>query len=312
MIAFGPVSSRRLGKSLGINNITAGKHCSYSCIYCQIGRTRNVSSERRVFYKPEILVQEVAKHLDKLDEKDTPDFLTFVSTGEPTLDSNIGEEIKLLKKFGIPIAVITNASLIFNNEVRQDLINADWVSLKVDSVNENIWRIVNCPDQSIDFNNFLKGLEIFSRSFSGSLNTETMLIEGYNDLSADLKQTASFIALLKPEKAFISIPVRPPAIRSLKPVSEEKLLEAWEIYKNAGIHTELLSGFEGSNVGSTGNAYDDILNITAVHPLREDSLNNLLKKNMSDNSVIKSLIAKRLIIKVKYKGENYYIRRYNI
>jgi len=311
MIAFGPISSRRLGKSLGINNIISGKYCTYSCVYCQIGNTKRKTLKRQEFYPPETLIREVENHLKKLDSSHIPDFLTFVANGEPTLDINLGREIELLKRFGIPIAVITNASMIHNQDVREDLMKADWVSVKIDACNEQIWRKINRPADDINLNDILNGIKIFAGSFNGRLNTETMLVKGMNDKTSYLKQNAVFIASLEPEAAYLSVPVRPPAIKEIQPVKEEKLAEAWKIYNAAGIHTELLAGFEGTDTGSTGNAYDDILNITAVHPLREDTIKELLEKNNADNSVIETLIEKRLIKGVKFKDKVFYVRSYN-
>ncbi|MFA6838678.1 MAG: radical SAM protein, partial [Dysgonamonadaceae bacterium] len=112
MICFGPIPSRRLGKSLGVNNIPNQKICSYSCVYCQIGARQRFSYERMAMYKPEEIREEVAKHLNKLKADNKPDFITFVANGEPTLDINLGESILLLKEFNIPIAVITNGTLL--------------------------------------------------------------------------------------------------------------------------------------------------------------------------------------------------------
>ncbi|MEJ2568295.1 MAG: radical SAM protein, partial [candidate division WOR-3 bacterium] len=129
-IPFGPVPSRRLGRSLGINNIPP-KICSYSCVYCQVGKTYNLSIERKEFYKAEEIKTQVFKKIAALKkQKEKIDFLSFVADGEPTLDINLGKEIEILKKSGIPIAVITNASLINRNDVRSDLSKADWVSVK--------------------------------------------------------------------------------------------------------------------------------------------------------------------------------------
>ncbi len=311
MIAFGPIPSRRLGKSLGINNIASRKVCSYSCVYCQIGNTVNKSMVRESFYKPEILSEDVETHLKKLDKYHTPDYLTFVANGEPTLDINLGREIQLLKKFGIPIAVITNSSLIHHKHVQDDLMEADWVSVKVDTIDEIAWQNINRPFVGIDFEKILEGLKTFALNYEGKLHTETMLVEGYNDSTEQLKQSASFIALLKPQKAYLSIPTRPPALKEIKPVTEEKLIEAWQIYKEAGIATELLTGFEGSDTGTTGNAFEDILNITAVHPLREDTVVRLLKENGTDLTVVDSLVAQELIKGVKYEGKIFYIRNYH-
>lgn len=230
MIAFGPISSRRLGLSLGINNIVSHKICSYSCVYCQIGDTKNKTLMRQNFYEPEKLVEDVENHLKKLDKDHAPDFLTFVANGEPTLDINLGIEITLLKKLGIPIAVITNSSLIQDKHVQDDLMEANWVSVKVDSVAEAIWNKINRPLTGINFEKIIEGLLSFASNYKGKLNTETMLVEGINDSTGLLKQNASFIAKLNPQKAYLSIPTRPPALKDVKPVSEEKITEAWQIY----------------------------------------------------------------------------------
>ena len=312
MIAFGPISSRRLGKSLGINNIISHKVCSYSCVYCQIGNTSNKSMIRQSFYEPEKLVEEVACHLKKLSSEHTPDYLTFVANGEPTLDVNLGKEICLLKRFGIPIAVITNASLIQHKHVRDDLMQADWVSVKVDTVDETVWKRINRPLRWIDFRIMLKGLRSFTSSYNGQLHTETMLIKGYSDQEAQMDQTALFIAHLKPAKAYLSIPTRPPAMKEIKPATLETLTEAWKIFQKAGLKTELLTGFEGTDTGTTGNAIEDILNITAVHPLREDTIVKILKQENADNSIVDSLIAQGLITEVKHGGKTYYVRCYHL
>jgi len=311
MIAFGPIPSRRLGKSLGINNIVSHKICSYSCVYCQIGNTIKKSMVRQIFYEPEILVDEVEHHLEKLTKLHKPDYLTFVANGEPTLDINLGREIYLLKKLGFPIAVITNSSLIHHKHVRDDLMEADRVSVKVDTVNATVWKRINRPLIGIDLKKILDGLKTFASDYKGKLHTETMLIDGYNDSTAQLKQNASFIALLNPKTAYLSVPTRPPALKTIKPVTEEKLTEAWQLFQNAGLKTELLTGFEGTDAGTTGNAIEDILNITAVHPLREDTIARLLKQNRTDSFVVDSLVSKGLIKEVKHEGKIYYVRNYH-
>ena len=312
MISFGPISSRRLGLSLGINNIVSGKVCSYNCIYCQIGNTINISTERQTFYDPEKLVKEVGHHLEKLDTAYMPDYLTFVVNGEPTLDINLGKEIRLLKKYGIPVAVITNTSLINHKSVQDDLMEADWVSVKIDTVDQVVWKKINRPSVKIDLKNILDGVKVFSSEYRGSLNTETMLVNGYNDNYVQLEQTAFFIAGLHPEKSWLSIPTRPPALKGVMPVSEMRITRAWHLFQNNNINTELLTGFEGTNTGFTGDAYNDILNITAVHPLREDAMGELLENDKSDSSIVESLVAKGRIKRLDYNGRIYYVRRYKI
>ncbi len=311
MIAFGPIPSRRLGLSLGINNIGSQKVCSYACEYCQLGDTSHKTLLRRSFYEPEKLRDDVKSHLSRLDKSYRPDYLTFVATGEPTIDINLGQEIRYLKELTYPVAVITNATLIDLPEVRDSLMEADWVSVKVDAVDNEIWKKINDPLVWLSLHEILDGIRSFAKEYKGKLHTETMLIQGYNDDPIHLENLASFIAELKTDCSYISIPTRPTAAAGVKAVTEAKLAEAWHIYKDQGINTELLTGFEGTDMGYTGNAYEDILNISAVHPLREDTVSELLRKEKADMKVLYSLISQGLIKTVNHRGKRYYLRRYH-
>ena len=312
MIAFGPVSSRRLGKSLGINNITPGKRCSYACVYCQVGDTKMKWIEREVFYEPEIIFREVERHLGKLDREHFPDYLTFVPNGEPTLDINLGKEIRCLKAFHIPVAVITNGSMLYRSDVCKDLAYADWVSVKSDAATEDIWRSINRPVEKLDFRKYQNAVRRFARNYSGKLVTETMLVSGMNDSVDNILELASFIADLQPNIAYIGVPVRPPAVKSIKIPSEEQLNKAYQIFTEHGLKVQILIGFEGTDTGFTGNAWDDILNITAVHPLREDSILQLLRKDKADFNIVESLIEQGLLEAVSYEGKKFYLRKYHI
>lgn len=312
MVSFGPIQSRRLGKSLGINNIISPKACSYGCIYCQIGTTIKKNTKRETFFKPETIFNKVDQHIKQLSKNNYPDYLTFVSNGEPTLDINLGKTIKLLKKLGIPVAVITNASLITLESVRDDLYLADWVSVKMDAGDYETWKTINNPAPGLIFENIIENINLFAGEFKGILRTETMLVDGVNDTPGNITNLSKQIQRINPGKAYLSIPTRPPAYASVIPPKTEVLNQAWQIYNNMKINTEFLTGFEGTDNGYTGNIYDDILNITAVHPLREDSLLSLLENDNADFQVVKSLISQRLIRATTYNGNKYYLREYHI
>ena len=193
MISFGPVPSRRLGKSLGINNIISPTVCSYGCVYCQVGDTTKKSIKRETFFQPDIIYKKVYQHLQQLSNDNRPDYLTFVSNGEPTLDINLGSSIKLLKSLGIPIAVITNASLLFKKPIRDDLYLADWVSLKMDAGDNDTWRAVNRPAPDLNFENILNNINLFAGEYIGILSTETMLVDGLNDSVENVTNLAELI-----------------------------------------------------------------------------------------------------------------------
>ncbi|MEB2793865.1 MAG: radical SAM protein, partial [Caldisphaeraceae archaeon] len=178
-IIFGPVPSRRLGYSLGINNVFP-KTCSYNCIYCQLGKTIHVSAERRRFYDSLLVYQLAKERLGEINSLGLKvDYVTFVPDGEPTLDVNIGKEIRLLKGIGARVAVITNSSLLYLGDVREDLLEADLVSIKVDAVSEKLWRAINRPSGRINIEKTLEGIKEFSREYKGRLISETMLLSNY-------------------------------------------------------------------------------------------------------------------------------------
>ncbi|MFA7103607.1 MAG: radical SAM protein [Dysgonamonadaceae bacterium] len=308
MICFGPIPSRRLGKSLGVNNIPNQKICSYSCVYCQIGARQRFSYERMAMYKPEEIREEVAKHLNKLKADNKPDFITFVANGEPTLDINLGESILLLKEFNIPIAVITNGTLLDNAQVRDELMEADWVSIKIDAAEESIWSKINRPHHSLNFDDICEGKRLFAKQFQGILVSETMLIDDINDNGFSVECTAYNVFLTNPSKAYISIPTRPPAISGIKPASPEAVNTAYHIFTHQGLNTELILGFEGTNTGYTGNAKDDILNICSVHPIREDTMRELLHKDNANSSVLNELLESKQVIELEYDSLKFYLR----
>jgi wyosine [tRNA(Phe)-imidazoG37] synthetase (radical SAM superfamily) len=188
MIAFGPVPSRRLG------------------------RTIKMQAARRAFYKPEQVLRDVHDKVEKASEAgEAIDYLTFVPDGEPTLDIHLGREIELLRPLGIKIAVISNASLIGREDVRESLLEADWVSLKMDSTQEEIWRKIDRPYGALRLAPILDGALEFAHAFKGKLVTETMLVKGINDDDDQIRDVAGFLARLEPATAYLAIPTRPPA-----------------------------------------------------------------------------------------------------
>lgn len=310
MIAFGPVPSRRLGRSIGINNIPP-KVCTYSCVYCQVGRTHTLQVERCPFFEPEEIFKSVSKQVKKAGKKDESiDYLTFVSDGEPTLDANLGDEIDLLKSMGIKIAIITNASLISREDVREDLMKADWVSLKFDSILKRSWRKINRPHRDLELDLILKGMLDFSKIFRGKLVTETMLIQ---DISIDpdiLKEMADFLDRLNPAKAYLAIPTRPPAESWVGPPEPKDINVAFQVFHEKLDQVEYLIGYEGNAFAFTGNVEEDLLSITSVHPMRESAVREFLKKAGADWSVAHQLIAQSKLVETEYAGQKFYLRNF--
>jgi wyosine [tRNA(Phe)-imidazoG37] synthetase (radical SAM superfamily) len=310
-LAFGPVPSRRLGKSLGINNIPA-KTCSYSCVYCQLGRTVRMTVDRQVFYKAEDIVREVKRKVNEaVSRNERIDFVTFVPDGEPTLDTNLGKMISLLKQIEIPIAVITNASLIWRDDVKRDLLEADLVSLKVDAVSEGLWRRMNRPHKILTLETVLEGVIELANVFEGAVISETMLIDGI-DYGDEAGKIADFLKHLKKlNKAYIAVPTRPPAEKWVKPAREETVNGAFQVFaEKLGLdRVEYLIGYEGNAFAFTGRVEEDLLSITAVHPMRKEAVEEFLKKADADWHVIERLLREDKLIELEYEGNRYYMRR---
>jgi wyosine [tRNA(Phe)-imidazoG37] synthetase (radical SAM superfamily) len=310
-LAFGPVPSRRLGKSLGINNIPA-KTCSYSCVYCQLGKTVNMTMERQAFYNPEDIFKEVKRKVEEAAlRKERIDYLTLVPDGEPTLDLNLGKEISLLKQTRIPIAVLTNASLIWRNDVRKDLMEANLVSLKVDAVSEDLWRRINRPYKNLRLNAVLEGITEFAKEFQGTIISETMLIDDIN-YGDEFEKTAEFLKKLKRlDMTYIAIPTRPPTKKWAKPPKEEIINTAFQVFseKLGANRVEYLIGYEGNAFAFTGTVEEDLLSITAVHPMRETAVSEFLRKAGVDWRVIEILLQEGKLIKLEYEGNRYYMRK---
>ncbi|MCX7916780.1 MAG: radical SAM protein [bacterium] len=304
-IVFGPVPSRRFGKSLGINNVFPPKRCSYFCIYCQIGRTEYIEIERKEFYQPEQIKKQVKEVIESLKDKEI-DYISFVPDGEPTLDINLGKEIEILKEFGIKIAVITNSSLIWREDVRDDLKKADCVSLKLDAVSEDIWKRINRPHKELNLNKILEGIKIFSDEFKGELLTETIFIKNINDIKDEIEKIGEFLKEIKPEIAYIGYPTRPPAEKWVEVPEEEKIDFAYIVFKSKDLNVKIIEKKGEKEFGFTGNLIEDILSIVSVHPMSQKEIEKFLKENGGSFDLINELIRRKEIAEIEYRGEKYY------
>jgi len=275
--------------------------------------------ERQEFYSVDQILAEVGQKVIEVAEAGKKiDYLTLVPDGEPTLDLNLGKIIGGLKQFGIPVAVISNASLIDRLDVQEELMEADWVSLKVDSVDESVWRKINRPHRRLSLPRILEGMPAFKRKYPGKLVTESMLVAGLNDSAKTTRQLCDFLLKLQPSISYLSIPTRPPAEVEVTPPSPETLQEIIEICAERVPFVDLLFEAEVGDFVSTGNLKEDILSITAVHPLREEALRDMVSASGGTWQVVEDLLAGGKISSIRYRDERYFlhyfkdIRRRNV
>lgn len=266
--------------------------------------------ERREYYKPETVIEAVKDKVNRVHQAgEQIDYLTFVPDGESTLDIHLGREIREIKQLGIPVAIITNSSTINRWDVRRELKEVDLVSVKMDSVIREIWKKVDRPHKALDLDKIMEGLQIFARDYKGKLITETMLIDGLNDGTENLEKTARFIAGLNPDTAYVSIPTRPPARTDVKPAGEEAINQAFQIFSEHIDRVEMLLGYEGNAFAHSGDTENDILSITAVHPMREDAMEEFLRKDQKDWNLIEKLVNEDKLLETEFQGKKFYLRK---
>ncbi len=238
MHVYGPVPSRRLGFSLGID-IIPFKTCAFDCIYCQLGPTTLKTINRKKYFPLKDILFSIKKKLASGHRIDT---ITLSGSGEPTLNSDIGKLIREIKKTtSIPVAVLTNSSLLNRKRVRKDLLAADLVVPSLDAATLEAFAKTNRPHSSLKLEEIIKGLEKFRQEFKGSIWLEIMLVKGVNDSSPHLRRLKKVIAKIKPEKIHLNTVVRPPAEKSARSLS---LRELEKIKKFFGKNTEIIAEFD--------------------------------------------------------------------
>jgi wyosine [tRNA(Phe)-imidazoG37] synthetase (radical SAM superfamily) len=270
---FGPVPSRRLGQSLGIDPIPL-KTCNWNCVYCQLGRTRPVVN-RRIHYLPqEEILEEVRLALGD-HEPGEIDWITFVGSGEPTLHAGLGWLIRQVKALtDLPVAVITNGALLYLPEVRQALLAAHAVLPSLDAGTAYLYRRINRPHPTITFERFLEGLISFRREYEGQLWVEVMLVKGLNDTQPALKDIAAALKRINPDEVHINSPTRPPAETWVQPPDQEGLLRASAILGEfARVIHPIVGTFDLSGCESV---VDAIVGIVTRHPMRQEELEQTL------------------------------------
>lgn len=308
-IVFGPVPSRRLGASLGINNLV-GKACTYACVYCQAGPTCRLTIDRGTHVPPASIEEAVRGRLRRAERaRERVDYLTIVPSGEPTLDVGLGEVIERLGWFAPPTAVVTNGSLLWSDDVRAGLGGAEWVSVKVDTAREPTWRRLNRPHGRLSLARVLEGALRFRDRFRGTFVTETMLVEGVNDTDEELDAVAAAVAGLAPDVAYLSTPIRPPLEPWVYAPARPALEDALRLVKQRVRDVRLLDEPEDEACGAGEDTEAALLSTAAVHPLRTGAIDDLLKRTGSGWPVVERLVREGRLERVTYRGRTFFRTR---
>jgi len=297
MHTYGPVPSRRLGRSIGVSPIPS-KTCSYSCVYCQLGSTTNFTIQRDSFFDREDILQEL---INRVKDSDA-DFITYVGDGEPTLCSDLGWLIGRTQQYtDLPIAVITNGSLLYNKSVQNELQNADIVMPSIDAGDEKTFQNINRAHKNLEFTEIVQGIIEFNKIFQGELWTETMLVQGYNDSEEQLNKINGIIDKIKPKKSFTMIPSRPP-VEDVHPPKPDNLLYAQKTISN----TEAIDNIEEGNfnINNYNNLAEALNEISKRHPLRKNQAHFIAKQFKQENNLEELISEGKFVIK-KYTKHEY-------
>ncbi len=302
---FGPVPSRRLGISLGIDLVTH-KICSLDCLYCECGKTTLSTLERREYVK----FEDVKKELDYYWKHNAdPDYITFSGSGEPTLNSRLGDVIEYIKeeKPKIMVAVLTNSTLFFDPDVQKELLKADLVIPSLDAASKMGFERINRPKKGLEVRSIVSGIETFANQYKGRLWLEVLILPGINDSKTDLLQLKTAIEKINPDRVQINTLDRPGTVLDLKPASKSDLEK---VIQTIGFHnTEIVAKADEKKQAGINREDVSAAIIETIHrrPCTKKDLMQILdvEKQVIDNHINRLEKEKKIVGKNRERGVFY-------
>ncbi len=300
---FGPVPSRRLGRSLGID-ITPYKTCTFDCVYCQLGRTTERTVQRREYVPKNMVLAELKGFLDK--SVGDIDCITFAGSGEPTLHSKIGEMIDAIKTMtDVPVVVITNGSLLFLEDVRNDLMNADLVLPSLDAATTPVFRAVNQPHESLEVEQIIEGLRIFREAFEGEFWLEIMIVRGMNDSDDEIAALLDAVSRIGPDRIQLNTVVRPSA-DDVEAAGRGEMMKICERFAGSGRFKGDVEIIADARIGVRA----DILPLLQRRPLTMDEISDALQVHRNEAAkYLRELEVQGEVVEVVHGGKRYFARR---
>jgi len=263
---FGPVPSRRLGRSLGVDLIPP-KTCTYDCIYCEVGPT-TCRSQERFSYQTEAIIEEMANYLQNQGVR--PDVITLAGSGEPTLNLGLGRIIREIKAMSpIPVAVLTNGALLYLPEVRRELAAADIVLPSLDAAREETYRAINRPLPELSLDSLLDGLMSFRREYRGQIWLEVMLLKGLNDTEAELTLLRRALGKIAPDKIQLNTAVRPVVDDAARPLDQAEMEAA---AATLGGPVEVIASFSRADIAGSPRQDEDLVEMLSRRPMTAPDL----------------------------------------
>jgi wyosine [tRNA(Phe)-imidazoG37] synthetase (radical SAM superfamily) len=299
---YGPVPSRRLGFSLGVD-IVPYKTCTLDCIYCQLGRTTSKRVTRKPFAPCEDIIEEIRRAVSAGHEID---FITFSGSGEPTLNTDIGRLIHEVRKItSIPVAVLTNGTLLFREDVQRDLMEAQVVIPSLDAVSQEMFKRINRPHRSLNIQSIMKGLREFRKSYTGHIWLEVMFMKGFNDDRQELSSMKKALSGVRPDKVYLNTVSRPPAETYAEPLSPAEMIA---IKDYLGETCEVIAEFQKRRSQHVKDTEGPIIEMTIRRPMTVTDIANVLGISEANaESILERLKADGTVTEKKYGKKNYYI-----
>jgi wyosine [tRNA(Phe)-imidazoG37] synthetase (radical SAM superfamily) len=300
---FGPVPSRRLGASLGIDVIPR-KTCTFDCVYCECGATTDKTCERREFCAVGDILDDLEEHLSRM--KEPPDVITLSGSGEPTLYGPMGELIDEVKRLAsLPVAVITNSSLLWKPEVRDELARADIVLPSLDAAVDDAFRRINRPHDSLRLPLIIEGLERFLRDYRGTVLFEILLVEGYNADDRNIEELRGVLGRMPVDRIQLNTAVRPGTERGIEPLDEASMLRIRERF---GPRCEVIASARTTRMRHEGADLEEtILALLERRPCTVEDLHRALGLSAEDaESILRRLAASGRVVERPVGGAKYY------
>ncbi len=302
---FGPVPSRRLGMSLGVD-LVPRKVCSLDCVYCEVGKTTKLTLERKEYILYDRVINELAHYFKNNPD---PDYITFSGSGEPTLNSRIGDVLQFIKqkKPNIPIAVLTNGTLLFDPDVREELKAADVVLPSLDAATNAIFHKINRPAAELDMEKYIQGLIDFRKEFKGKIWLEIFILPDYNFKEKELKELKKIIARINPDSIQLNSLDRPGTVADLNSATREELEKIASVWKFKNI--EIISAVsQRKNIQSyRSDAETAIYETISRRPCTIEDLMKILGLHINEiNKYLDVLEAEKKIETIRQKRGIFY------
>ncbi|MFP4489263.1 MAG: radical SAM protein [Bacteroidales bacterium] len=277
---FGPVPSRRLGMSLGVD-LVPRKVCSLDCVYCEVGKTSKLTTER-MEYVPYLAITKELRHF--FENNPEPDYITFSGSGEPTLNSRLGDVMSFIRQLKpqIPIAVLTNGTLLWDSKVREELMGADMVLPSLDAATARTFGNINRPAGDLDIERYIQGLIDFSNEYRGIIKLEIFILPGYNDHREELDELKKAIIRIAPDTVQLNTLDRPGTVSNLKPASAEELEKIVDYWDLPGVEIIAAAPLRKEQQSYRRDAEEAIMGMISRRPCTLDDLSDTLGMHVSE------------------------------